>query len=268
MLAALLLVSSTPSGYLITEAGEGEKYTRPESDGNALIPFSMSERLRYRGYWMGIPVGWAELSVSYEEDEEGRPILHFKSRAWSSGIFSRIYPVEDQVDSYFDLDNLRPLRYRIKQSEGKHRNDKRIDFDHISGKATYSKNQEEPRTFDVTPGIQDPLSSLYYLRLQEMEVGKQVKVQSFVRRQDAVIDVDVLRISVIETGFGILDTYLVSPSSQYEGIFKKSGRIKVWLSADELKIPIRIESRVPVGAIMGVLKEVDEETAKVFPRPR
>jgi hypothetical protein len=268
MSVMLMLTRGTPSGPLATAAGEGVKNARYKSDGGAVVPFSMSERLRYRGYWMGIPVGWAELSVSYEEDEEGRPILHFRSKAWSTGIFGRIYPVEDQVDSYFDLNNLRPLRYRIKQSEGNHKHDKRIDFDHSSGKATYSKDQEPPRVFDVTPGIQDPLSSLYYLRMQKMEVGKPVEVKSFVRRQNAVIEVEVLRISVIETGFGILDTYLVSPSSQYEGIFKKSGRIKVWLSADELKIPIRIESRIAVGAIMGVLKEVDEETAKVFPRPR
>ena len=268
MSALLMLTRGAPSGPMATAAGEGVGHARHKSDGGAVLPFSMSERLLYRGYWMGIPVGWAELSVSYEEDEEGRPILHFRSKAWSSGIFGRIYPVEDRVDSYFDLNNLRPLRYRIKQSEGNHKHDKRIDFDHSSGKATYSKDQEPPRVFDVTPGVQDPLSSLYYIRMQEIEVGKTVKVQSFIRRKNAEVEVEVLRKGLIETDFGIIDTYVVSPSSKYEGVFKKSGRITVWLSADELKIPIRIESRIAVGAIMGVLKEVDEETAKMFPRPR
>jgi hypothetical protein len=272
-LALFLLMGGLHTPYAarnVSKASlEGSKASQHlQSDGETAIPFMPGERLRYRVYWLGLPVGWAELSVRDGGMKKGKPLLHFRSVARSTGVFSLIFRVDDQVDSFFDKEGLRSVSYRIRQEEGHYKSRKRIDFYHSLGKAVYIKNREKPRVYDLIPGAQDPLSSLYFLRTQEIEAGMRLKVQSFVRRRNTEIDVDVLKMEVLETDFGPLKAYLLSPSSEYEGIFKKSGRIRVWLSADGLKVPLRMESKIIVGAITAVLEEVDEETAKVFPAQR
>lgn len=264
-IAAPVLAHGGAGGPSQVSVDAGRADARPRSKGEAVIPFAKGERLRYRVHWLGIPVGWAELSVRYEKDKKGKPMLHFGSTARSSGFFSLIYNVDDQVDSYFELHNLRSRSYRIRQSEGHYKSNKRIDFYHSMGKAVYFKNQNRPVVYDLKPGAKDPLSSLYFVRMQELEVGKPVTVHAFVRRKNARIPVEVLRKEVLNTDFGEVETYLLTPPPEYEGIFKKSGRIYIWLSADERKVPVKMKSEIIVGAITAVLVEVDEQTAKVFP---
>jgi len=259
-----LSVQAGAGNFNPKEDGLVESQTSDRSEGGTALPFSKSERLRYRVYWLGIPVGWAELSVKYGRDEKGRPQLRFQSRAQSSGIFSLIFRVDDKVDSYFDLKNMRSTSYRINQQEGHYKGKKRIDFYHSLGKAVYLKDHEKPIIYDLTPGAQDPLSSLYYVRMQDMKVGGSLMVQSFVRRKNALIKVKVLKKEILQTAFGPLEAYKLSPSSEYEGIFKKSGPILAWFSADDLKIPLRMESKVIVGSIAVVLEKIDHETARTF----
>lgn len=270
LLVICLIAFSLPSDVWAEGSSQAandlrEKAASPQRDSRSAMPFARNELFRYQVYWLGMAVGWAELGVKYEDDEKGKPIIHFRSRARSTGVFSLIFHVDDQIDSYYDLETLRPISYRIKQEEGDHKANKRIDFYHSLGKAAYFSNQDKPIIYDLKPGAQDSLSALYYVRMQDVEVGKPIMVTSFVRPKNAEIKVDVLKKEVLQTKLGPVEAHLLVPSSEYEGIFKKSGPIYTWLSADDLKVPLRMESKIVVGAITVVLEEVDGETAKTFP---
>ena len=52
------------------------------------------------------------------------------------------------------------------------------------------------------------------------------------------------------------DTYLIEPEMKHiGGVFKKSkgAKIKLWITADKHRIPIRIKSKVTVGSFIGEL---------------
>ena len=244
----------------------GRAYAESGRPGKNFAALVGRERLGYRIYWMGIPVGHAELRTNMEEDGEGNEILHFSSVGKTTGLFSVLHYIDDQIDSYFDPVSLRPISYRVQQWKGDHWNNKRVDFYHSEGKAVYVRNREDPVEFDLVPGAQDPLSLLFYIRRQEIEVGRSLKVQSFIRRKNAAITVSVLNEVAIQTKFGTLKTYHLSPSSGNKSIFKKTGHIDVWLTADKRKVPVRIESKVAIGVMTAVLVKIDTRTARFLRR--
>jgi hypothetical protein len=39
------------------------------------------------------------------------------------------------------------------------------------------------------------------------------------------------------------------------GVFKEGGQFRIWLSADDKKVPLQFEVRVKLGKVLGALKE-------------
>ena len=54
---------------------------------------------------------------------------------------------------------------------------------------------------------------------------------------------------------GKFDTYTFSPEVIVGNIFNEGTQMKVWVSKDENKLPLLIESPVSVGSVKAVLKE-------------
>jgi hypothetical protein len=55
---------------------------------------------------------------------------------------------------------------------------------------------------------------------------------------------------------GTYDTYLIEPEIKHiGGVFEKSknAKIKLWVTADKRKIPVKIKSKVVVGSFVGEL---------------
>lgn len=60
----------------------------------------------------------------------------------------------------------------------------------------------------------------------------------------------------IDIAPGTFDTYLIEPNlKDVGGVFKKSrdAKIKLWITADHRKIPVRLKSKVIVGSFTGDL---------------
>ena len=55
-------------------------------------------------------------------------------------------------------------------------------------------------------------------------------------------------------GQGRFNTHLFSPQLIAGEIFKENDQMKVWVSADQNKIPLMIESPVSVGSVVARLK--------------
>ncbi len=47
---------------------------------------------------------------------------------------------------------------------------------------------------------------------------------------------------------------MVKPLLKSEGIFMRKGDVYIWLTDDDRKIPVKMKSKVKVGAVNAVLK--------------
>ncbi len=70
------------------------------------------------------------------------------------------------------------------------------------------------------------------------------------------IETQVEKRETVETPKGKYDAWKLNTVSILGGLFKDGGQFKIWLSADERKIPVQFEAKVSLGKVSGKLKEV------------
>jgi hypothetical protein len=212
-----------------------------------------------------IVAGSAKMKVFEKKDKENRQIYHLQTTAKSSSTFSWIYRVKDEVNSYVDYEKFYPFRFEKKLREGGYEADLFTDYfpgDSLAkvesiryddGKVRKRKNYE----VTVPPYVQDILSSFYYIRRQDLEVGKSVYMSNHEKKKVYNLEVKVHRRETIEVEAGTFKCIVVEPLIQGEGLFKKKGSLTIWLTDDDKKIPVQMTSEVLVGHITTELTKIE-----------
>ncbi|HZX48598.1 MAG TPA: DUF3108 domain-containing protein, partial [Nitrospirota bacterium] len=54
---------------------------------------------------------------------------------------------------------------------------------------------------------------------------------------------------------GTFDTIKVKTLIKFEGLFVNKGEVFIWFTDDEVKIPVKMESKIKVGTITALLTE-------------
>lgn len=211
------------------------------------------ERLSYDIYWMGIYVGRAVIEAINENGE-----VSLASQVHSSPFVSAFYRVEDYAKS--TITNGSPSHFSIKQIEGKYRSDKETFFDMSNQKIIFFDYLKDLRKeYDVTEKeTWDVISGFYYLRSQPLEVGKRIEINIFDSNKFYTAEVDVLRKETIKLyNAETVNSVIVKPMLKSEGLFQNKGDILIWLTDDEHKIPVKIETQVPIGKVVAELTSLE-----------
>jgi len=61
------------------------------------------------------------------------------------------------------------------------------------------------------------------------------------------------RKEVVSTIFGEVECLVIEPKLAGEAIFKQTGNIYIWLTNDEYKIPVKLESKISFGSFTASL---------------
>ncbi|MDA3792586.1 MAG: DUF3108 domain-containing protein [Elusimicrobia bacterium] len=219
------------------------------------VPWAVGEDLTFSIRWGFITAGYANMAVTEEIILDERPVYRIVTQARSAAFFDPFYKVRDIVESYIDKEKLHTVRYKKQLREGSYEKDTTIIYDH-KNKMAY----ENGHKFEITEGVQDVLSALYYMRHKKLEVGKVYEFDVGTGKKLWPLKITVKRKEKIKVPAGKFKTYLVIPELREEGIFKAKGKLKVWLTADDKKIPVLMKSKIPVGSISAVL--IDKKLSK------
>lgn len=215
-------------------------------------PFRAGEWLKFSVQYGVIHAGTAYLEVPEVREWKGRPIFHFLARAESNSFFSKIYRVRNRIDSYWDADGRFTWRYSEDRHEGDHRFRDVIVFDHDRNEARYGNGQ----TFPIPPQVQDALSAFYYTRFQPLPVGGSIVFDYHASKKSAPLQVRILGREQIETPAGKFKCVVIEPVLSAGGIFKNNGRLVIWMTDDERRMPVLMKSKVIIGSISALLVDV------------
>ncbi len=69
---------------------------------------------------------------------------------------------------------------------------------------------------------------------------------------------EVLRREELSTKIGKLKTLVIKPTIEVDGAFKPVGDILIWLTDDDRKHVVRIESKIKIGTLVAKLKSIDK----------
>jgi len=214
-------------------------------------PFRPGESLKFSVRYGVISAGSAYLEVPEVKEWQGRETYILRARAESNSFFSKLYKVRNRIESTWDRRGQYSWRYTEDRREGGHRTKNEIRFDHDKHEAVYSDGQ----SFPVPPQVQDALSSFYFTRFQALLLGGSVVFDYHSSRKSQPLQVKVLGRDRVETPAGTFDCVVIEPLLKAGGIFKNKGRLVIWLTDDERRMPVMMRSKVAIGSISVVLVE-------------
>jgi uncharacterized protein DUF3108 len=214
-------------------------------------PFREGEFLKFAVKYGGISAGSAYLEVPQVRDWNGSQAYTLVARAESNGFISKFYKVRNRIESVWDKRGRFSLRYSENRREGGHKAKNQIEFDHARHEARYESGQ----TFPIPPQVQDALSSFYFTRFQALPIGGSVIFDYHASRKSQPLEVRVLGREKVSTPAGSFNCVVIEPILKAGGIFKNKGRLVIWLTDDERRIPVMMRSKVAIGSISVVLQE-------------
>jgi hypothetical protein len=208
--------------------------------------FGVGERLEFSVGYGVIKAGTAVMEIPEMIKLDGRKCFHIISTAQSNKVFSVFFKVDDKVESFMDIYGLYSLRYDKHLREGKFKADVSMIFDQENNLAVYSSGKD---TFPVPAYVQDVLSAFYFIRTQELAVGNSILVDNHTDKKTYPLEVEVLRKERVKVEAGEFDCVVVKPILKTPGLFKQTGSLTVWLTDDEMKMPVLMKSKVIIGSI-------------------
>lgn len=217
--------------------------------------FKEGEKLTFELNYGIVTAGIAVMQIPKIKRISGREAYHITFEVNSVPSFDWIYKVRDRYETYLDIEGIFPWRFEQHIREGSYSRDFSAFFDQRKGKAKTSKGE-----YDVPEYINDIISAFYYTRtldFSETKVGDKIHLQNFYK--DKVYDLDVKfrgRETVVVPA-GKFECIIVEPLVKEGGLFKHDGDIIIWLTDDELKMPVKVRTKIVIGHVEAMLSQYE-----------
>jgi hypothetical protein len=211
------------------------------------FPFQEGERLLYRAKWGALAAGEAMIETLPSQTIKGKKSCHFVLTAWTSPKIDAFYRLRERQESFTDLDLTRSLLYS-KSRTGRKARDVVVDFDWKNMTATSVDSGRPQNPVAITPGTLDPLVLIFSIRTKKLDVGEVLEIPVTDGKRCASVRAVVQGRETLTVDDRTYDTFVVMPDMNTLAPFLKKGRqITLWYSADEQQLPVRMQSRFPIG---------------------
>jgi hypothetical protein len=221
------------------------------------------EAMTWTVTFKGFEGGHARLAVGAPGDLDGAQVVVVQAEAESSGLFAAIKQVHDNVSSWIDLDSGLPRRTESASDlDGKRQVVHTVrtpESPRIQQTVwRYGKTTREAKRQVVMPSpyVHDPLSSMFLLRAWEANDGARARFWTLggtrLWRTDLVVEAR----ETVETPLGTRACIRIAGVSQRmasatrEDQSKKPRTFTLWLSDDELRLPLRVAAHTEYGDIL------------------
>ena len=217
------------------------------------------EQLKYGVYYSFIKAGTAYIRNRGLVNINGRPAYLLQTTAFSAAVIDAFFKVRDVNQSWLDAENFYSLGYGQSVREDSYIRDEWLTFDYNNH--TYSgKIKKKKDGWDIKGPLEikvlDILTSLYYVRSQKLVPGQDIVFDIVNREKQYPLVVKVLKKEKVKTDAGTFNCIVVEPQLRGEGIFVSKGKsLKVWLTDDEYKMPVKMQVEVFIGSVSAKLLE-------------
>ena len=223
--------------------------------------FALGERLVYDVGYSFITAGEAVFSIPSVETMHGRECYQVLFTVNSTPTFSFFYKVDDRYETMLDKKGIFPWRFTQRIREGKYSNDFSAEFDQLSNVAITKAG-----SYPIPPYVHDVVSAMFYVRTldySKCRPGEKIYLQNFFKDTTYQLAVKFLGYQQISVDAGKFNCVLVEPMIMEGGLFKSEGRIIIWMTNDERKIPVKVSTKVVVGSIDAELRKYSGINGKI-----
>ena len=231
---------------------------------NSNFTYQNDERLTYKIYYNWNFVWLAAGEVTFKVFDEGEQ-YHYQAIGKTYDSYEWFFTVEDRYDSWVSKGTLLPNYSERSVNEGKYHIFEKIAFNQTAKNATVwradHKGAAETKTeHPVKTCVHDVLSILYNLRnidFASQANGYKVPFTVFMDKEEFPLQLRYVGKEARKKVYsmGRYKTLKFQPDVIAGSVFKEDAKMSVWVSDDQNRIPVLIESPVSVGSVKMVLKE-------------
>lgn len=209
--------------------------------------FKEGEKLTFDVNYGFVTAGIATMHIQKIRRISGRNAYHIVFEVNNVPSFDWIYKVRDRYETYIDVEGLFPWRFEQHIREGNYSRDFSAFFDQRRGKAKTSKGE-----YEIPRYVNDILSAFYIARTFDYSGLKEndlIPMKNFYKDKVYDLNVKYLGRDKVTVAAGTFDCIVVEPLVQEGGLFKSEGSIIIWLTDDNLKVPVKVKTKVVIGSI-------------------
>ena len=212
--------------------------------------FRAGEQLTFTVYYnlagVFVNAGTATFTNTLEK-LAGKTVYHVVGDGATNPSYDWIYKVRDRYETYIDTTTLQPLKFIRNVNEGGYKKYENITFNRSANTAVTTNG-----VFKVPGCVQDVLSSMYYARnidFSKYKAGDRIPFTMFLDNEVYNMYIRYLGKEDVKTRYGKFRAIKFKPLLIKGTIFEGGEKMTVWVSDDQNKIPLRIESPIVVGSV-------------------
>jgi hypothetical protein len=212
------------------------------------VPFYPGERLIYRARWGMLTAGEVTLEVLPKETINGVETYHFAMITKTNAAVDLLYKIREQQDSHIDTNITHSILYK-KRTVSKHPRDVIVNFNWEKREASYANFGQKTAPIKIVPGSFDPLALFFILRLHDFKENSVIEIPVTDGNMNIGVKATVTKREMIKVEEKKYDTFAIAPDMErLENIVQKSDdpQLKIWFTADDKKIPVKIQSKVGI----------------------
>ena len=263
-IACLLLSIFSTSSFAInpneiredTEANLPKEIVWPEREfpdpKKTADGFNAGERFQFRGQW-GIFRKVAEIVISTEDPNHSNPsLLEVKTEARTTGLIKAAFPLMLKGYTLLDSTEGRILENRVTDEGQSNEKETITRFNFETGKMNHvDKLRPEKNQIKDLPYAAplDYASAILQIRGWKLEKGSAYPLFISSNGRFYLIEMEAKGTETITTQFGKIEAFRVEPVSAYpqSKIFREGGKMAIWVSADDRRIPLRLDVKTSIG---------------------
>ena len=217
-------------------------------------PLQVGEKLTYSISWKKLPAGKRTDWIVKEDVVNGASVYRIQSEMKTRALF-RFYSFQNQQETYLNPETFSPVRFQNQVKDRKYRGTVKITFQ--EGKAEYEKvsrpkpkapQKREAKVLEIPPGTQDELSVIYFLRSKQLMLGETYFFPLLAKGKVLKATLTVERREFVKNKkLGTVRTLVLRTSEG--GLF--------WITDDERRLPVKIETESKLGTIKATLTEIE-----------
>ncbi|MBF0444567.1 MAG: DUF3108 domain-containing protein [Magnetococcales bacterium] len=217
----------------------------------------VGERLIYNVHWMGIPAGLA--TMKRKSSSDGRYRLEATIKA--AGMVKLLHNIRDTLRSNGNMlaaDKYQTLRYNKDQRSSKRTRVTNYKFNRENSTVTRHREGEKAHNIVLpSPDVNDPIAVFYTLRsLPELKPNHVYSFPTIHSKKVFIMKVEVGKITEKNTSLGWFDVIPVTLKiPKNGGLYSKEEVIDIWLTADDRRLPLRVETHLSLGGVAADLVE-------------
>jgi hypothetical protein len=182
------------------------------------------------------------------------------------GAVDMFSELNDTFYSYIDTNTHKPNLFVRNQNENKYKILEHTQFDHLNKTAKVilknTQRSDSIKTVATTSNINDMLSALFQIRNIDFAKYSQsdtLSIDVFIEGNCQNLKFKLGETEVIKTAYGKKNCYGLIPIVPENQLFRGEYPVKIWLSADDRRLPLKIRAKSWVGNVEVELKEYTQK---------